>query len=187
MKTLAFLLSFAASVAAHGYVDNGTIGGTSYQFYQPYSDPYYSTPPQRISRAIQGNGPVTDVTYADLHAVWFKIAEGGRSGTSNTWADSSLMVAGNAGVKYTIPSCLKAGYYLVRHEIIALHSAYAYPGAQFYPGCHQLQVTGGGSTTPSNLVAFPGAYKGSDAGITYDAYKGEYQRACTGLLRNFPG
>lgn len=31
MKAVAFLLSFAASVAAHGYVDNGTIGGTSYQ------------------------------------------------------------------------------------------------------------------------------------------------------------
>lgn len=95
---------------------------------------------------------------------------------------SPLMVAGNAGVKYTIPSCLKAGYYLVRHEIIALHSAYAYPGAQFYPGCHQLKVTGGGSTTPSNLVAFPGAYKGSDAGITYDAYKGELEQADTRLL-----
>ena len=95
---------------------------------------------------------------------------------------SPLMVAGNAGVKYTIPSCLKAGYYLVRHEIIALHSAYAYPGAQFYPGCHQLKVTGGGSTTPSNLVAFPGAYKGSDAGITYDAYKGEYKSADNNTL-----
>lgn len=101
-----------------------------------------------------------------------------------TSPQSSLMVAGNAGVKYTIPSCLKAGYYLVRHEIIALHSAYAYPGAQFYPGCHQLKVTGGGSTTPSNLVAFPGAYKGSDAGITYDAYKGEFKSADTKTLRS---
>ncbi len=73
---------------------------------------------------------------------------------------------------YTIPSCLKAGFYLVRHEIIALHASWAYPGAQFYPGCHQLQVTGGGSTVPGSLVSFPGAYKGTDAGITYDAYKG---------------
>lgn len=83
------------------------------------------------------------------------------------------MTSGNAGAKYTIPSCLKAGYYLVRHEIIALHASYQYPGAQFYPGCHQLQVTGGGSTVPSSLVSFPGAYKGSDPGITYDAYKGK--------------
>jgi hypothetical protein len=82
-----------------------------------------------------------------------------------------MMVAGNAGYTYTIPSCLKKGYYLVRHEIIALHASYTYPGAQFYPGCHQLNVTGGGSTTPSALVAFPGAYAGSDPGITYDAYK----------------
>jgi hypothetical protein len=82
------------------------------------------------------------------------------------------MTAGTA-VQYTIPSCLANGYYLVRHETIALHSAYAYPGAQVYPGCHQLQVTGGGSARPSNLVSFPGAYKGSDPGITYDAYKGK--------------
>jgi hypothetical protein len=79
---------------------------------------------------------------------------------------------------YTIPSCLKKGFYLVRHEIIALHAAWQYPGAQFYPGCHQLNVTGGGSTVPSSLVAFPGAYKGTDAGITYDAYKGEFLFPC---------
>jgi hypothetical protein len=107
----------------------------------------------------------------ETDAVWFKIAEAGRTGTSTTWGDSPLMVAGNAGYQYTIPSCLKAGYYLVRHEIIALHAAYSYPGAQFYPGCHQLQVTGGGSTVPSSLVSFPGAYAATDPGITYDAYQ----------------
>lgn len=75
---------------------------------------------------------------------------------------------------YTIPPCLKKGFYLVRHEIIALHAAWTYPGAQFYPGCHQLNVTGGGSTVPSaNLVSFPGAYKPTDPGVTYDAYRGE--------------
>ncbi|KAF2179410.1 lytic polysaccharide monooxygenase [Zopfia rhizophila CBS 207.26] len=228
------LLGSVALVTAHGYVDNATIGGNVYQFYQPYQDPYMNPVPQRISRVIQGNGPVQDVTYSDLQcggdtvngiigskpaalhadaatgskvtlrwtlwpdshvgpvitymarcpdsgcdawvpgasAVWFKVAEEGRSGTSNTWGDTPLMKAGGAA-SYTIPSCLKAGYYLVRHEIIALHSAYSYPGAQFYPGCHQLKVTGSGSTTPSSLVAFPGAYKGSDPGITYDSYKAQ--------------
>lgn len=106
-------------------------------------------------------------------AVWFKIAEDGRDGTSDTWGDTPLMSNGNAGYSYTIPSCLAAGYYLVRHEIIALHAAYSYPGAQFYPGCHQLQVTSSGSTKPSNLVSFPGAYVGSDPGITYDAYQAQ--------------
>jgi hypothetical protein len=35
-----------------------------------------------------------------------------------------------------------------------------------------LKVSGGGSTSPSGLVAFPGAYKSADPGITVDAYKG---------------
>ncbi|KAL9076489.1 MAG: hypothetical protein Q9157_003617 [Trypethelium eluteriae] len=233
MKVLASVLASAALAAAHGYIDNGTIGGKEYEFYQPFTDPYTSPTPQRISRPVQGNGPVTDVTLLDLQcggytaggvvgsepaplhapaaagsvvmlhwtlwptshvgpvvtymarcpdtgcnefmpnktAVWFKIAQAGRTGTSDTWGDTPLMTSGNAGDQYTIPKCLKAGYYLVRQEIIALHSAYTYPGAQFYPGCHQLQVTGGGSTVPSNLVALPGAYAGSDPGITYDAYQ----------------
>jgi hypothetical protein len=82
------------------------------------------------------------------------------------------MKAGNAGVTYTIPSCLQSGFYLVRHELIALHASFAYPGAQFYPGCHQLEVTGSGTTIPTDLVSFPGAYGTSDPGIVYDAYKG---------------
>ena len=104
--------------------------------------------------------------------MWFKVQEEGRQGTSSTWAANALMVAGGS-VNYTIPACLAAGYYLVRHEIIALHSASTYPGAQFYPGCHQLKVTGSGTTKPSSgLVSFPGSYKASDPGVTYNAYVG---------------
>lgn len=106
-------------------------------------------------------------------AVWFKIKEEGREGTSDVWGDEPLKTAPNAGYEYTIPRCLKPGYYLVRNEIIALHAAWEYPGAQFYPGCHQLEVTGSGSTVPSDLVAFPGAYKATDPGIVYDAYKAQ--------------
>ncbi|TDZ40729.1 Polysaccharide monooxygenase Cel61a [Colletotrichum trifolii] len=233
--TVASLLGSAALVAAHGFVENATIGGEAYTFYQPYQDPYSSPAPERISRPIQGNGPVEDITSIDIQcggytaggvkgstpakleakvaagsevtlnwtlwpdshigpvitymakcpeagctdyqpgtdAVWFKVQEGGREGTSNTWAATPLMKAGNPGIKYTIPDCIAPGHYLVRHEIIALHAAYAYPGAQFYPGCHQLEVTGSGSTAPSGLVAFPGAYKETDAGIVFDAYKAQ--------------
>lgn len=42
MKYLAAVLSCAALAAAHGYVDNATIGGEEYEFYQPYTDPYTS-------------------------------------------------------------------------------------------------------------------------------------------------
>ncbi|KAH7308140.1 glycoside hydrolase [Stachybotrys elegans] len=233
MRPFLLLAAAVTSVSAHGYVDNATIAGQLYTFYQPYSDPYINPPVPRIARSIPGNGPVENVNLVDLQcngwsaggqvgsspaqlhapvaagstvnlrwtlwpdshvgpsvtymarcpdagcqswqpgsqAVWFKIQQQGREGTSSSWGASSLMVPGNRGVDYTIPGCLAPGYYLVRHELIALHSAYSYPGAQFYPGCHQLQVTGGGTTRPSNLVSFPGAYSGSDPGIRYDAYR----------------
>ena len=77
----------------------------------------------------------------------------------------------NGGYNYTIPACLKPGFYLVRHEILALHSAWAEGGAQFYPSCHQLQVSGDGGVVPSEgPVSFPGAYKKDDPGVFYSQY-----------------
>ncbi|KAH6675919.1 glycoside hydrolase [Halenospora varia] len=227
------LLAAATTVAAHGYVDNATIGGTFYQFYQPYGDQYMNPAPQRVSRKIPSNGPVLDVSTIDvqcggwspegkvgsapapLHApaaagsqvtlrwtawpdshrgpmitwmalcpsegcqnwlpgtspVWFKIKQEGRQGTSDVWATTPFMTVPNAGYTYTIPSCLKPGSYLVRHEIIALHSAWAVGEAQFYPSCHQLKVTGNGTKVPiTELVAFPGAYDKNDPGIFYNQW-----------------
>lgn len=82
------------------------------------------------------------------------------------------MTAGHS-YEYTIPSCIAAGDYIVRHEIIALHSAYSYPGAQFYPSCHQIRVTGGGSSDGGSKVAIPGVYKSTDPGVTYDMYQAQ--------------
>jgi hypothetical protein len=53
----------------------------------------------------------------------------------------------------------------MRNEHVALHTAQSQGGAQFYLSCGQLEVIGGGSTAPKNLVAFPGAYKATDPGI----------------------
>ncbi|KAH7374647.1 cellulose-growth-specific protein [Plectosphaerella cucumerina] len=233
MKFLSALLPFAPLVAAHGYVDKGVIGGQTIQFYQPYQDPYINPPPQRISRPVQGNGPIEDLTLIDvqcggwsaggiagsqpaaLHAtaaagsevtlywtqwpdshvgpaitymarcpdagcqnwlpgssaVWFKVHQDGlRSG--GTWGATPLMAANNAGYKFTIPQCLAPGSYLVRHELVALHAAWAYPGAQFYPSCFQVRVTGSGTARPSGLVSFPGAYKATDPGVVFDVYRG---------------
>jgi ABC-type phosphate transport system substrate-binding protein len=47
---------------------------------------------------------------------------------------------------------------------LALHGASSYPGAQFYMECAQINVTGGGSTSPAT-VSFPGAYSGTDPGV----------------------
>lgn len=51
-KALAVVLGLAASVAAHGYVQELTFGTTKYTGYLPYTDPYYSPPPPRIVRFV---------------------------------------------------------------------------------------------------------------------------------------
>ncbi|MCJ1442924.1 MAG: Esterase/lipase/thioesterase [Stictis urceolatum] len=68
-------------------------------------------------------------------AVWFKIHEAGKD-SSGTWATEPLETNPATPFKFTIPATLKPGNYLIRHEIIALHSAYTYPGAQFYPSTY---------------------------------------------------
>lgn len=72
---------------------------------------------------------------------------------------------GKTTIPVTIPACIAPGDYLMRSEQIALHVAQSTGGAQFYLSCGQLTVTGGGSTTPKDLAAFPGAYKATDPGI----------------------
>ncbi|KAF5354458.1 hypothetical protein D9758_012416 [Tetrapyrgos nigripes] len=102
-------------------------------------------------------------------AVWFKVAQTGKT-TDGKWAATDLLTASNSIYTFTIPKNLKAGQYIIRHEIIALHAAYTYPGAQVYPSCIQVQVTGSGSALPTSFVSFPGAYTASTPGIVYDAY-----------------
>ncbi|KAI0779646.1 glycoside hydrolase family 61 protein [Fomes fomentarius] len=104
-------------------------------------------------------------------AVWFKIAESGKT-ADGKWAATDGLYATNSIYTFTIPPKLKPGQYIVRHEIIALHAAFQYPGAQFYPSCIQIEVTGSGTALPtSGLVSFPGAYTPSTPGIVYDAYQ----------------
>jgi hypothetical protein len=94
-------------------------------------------------------------------AVWFKVYhEQPNFGSQLTWPSN-----GKSSFDVPIPSCIKAGNYLLRAEHIGLHVAQSSGAAQFYISCAQLQVTGGGSTEPPNKVAFPGAYKASDPGI----------------------
>ncbi|KAJ6448690.1 glycoside hydrolase family 61 protein I [Mycena sanguinolenta] len=107
------------------------------------------------------NAQQSDVTGLQ----WFKIYEDGLIAANQSWG-VDRMVANKGKVTFTIPSCIAAGQYLLRHEMIA---ATSYPGAQFYMECAQIQITGGGSTSPAT-VSFPGAYKGTDPGITVNIY-----------------
>ncbi|KAF8755251.1 hydrolase family 61 [Rhizoctonia solani] len=94
---------------------------------------------------------VPDATQESVTGLkWFKIAEDGKASA-------------------VIPKCIPSGNYFLRAEIVALHGASTYPGAQFYMGCAQINVTGGGNASPAT-VSFPGTYSGTDPGITVNIY-----------------
>ncbi|KAF6757592.1 glycosyl hydrolase family 61-domain-containing protein [Ephemerocybe angulata] len=97
---------------------------------------------------------------------WFKIYHDGLSG--GVWGVDRL-IQNKGKVTFTIPSCIPSGEYLMRVELIALHAAGSYPGAQFYMECAQLKISGGGNASPAT-VSFPGAYKGTDPGVTVNIY-----------------
>lgn len=61
---------------------------------------------------------------------WFKIAEDGVDSSGKWGVDRMIQ---NQGWQYfTMPQCIAPGNYLMRVELIALHSAYSAGGAQFY-------------------------------------------------------
>lgn len=94
--------------------------------------------------------------------VWFKIDQYG-----NKVGEYPPFTTNMVEFYTTIPAKLKPGNYLLRAEHIGLHIANA---PQFYIACAQLKVTGSGTGSPSSLVAFPGAYSKSDAGLTFNIY-----------------
>ncbi|KAJ5090720.1 Glycoside hydrolase family 61 [Penicillium argentinense] len=102
---------------------------------------------------------------------FFKIDAVGLVDGSNvpgTWATDKLINAGNRWT-VTIPSSISAGNYVMRHEIIALHSAGQENGAQNYPQCLNLKVTGGGSDEPEGTLGEK-LYTKSDKGILVNIY-----------------
>ncbi|KAG8914162.1 hypothetical protein FRC01_004194 [Tulasnella sp. 417] len=86
-------------------------------------------------------------------------------GSSIKWPSDNI-----TSFKFTIPSKLPAGDYLVRIEHIALHGASTFGGAQFYISCAQIKLISSGSTSPTNLVSIPGVYNGNEPGILINIY-----------------
>jgi hypothetical protein len=59
--------------------------------------------------------------------------------------------------------------YVLRHELIALHGAQD-GNAQFYPQCINLEVTGGGSASPSGGVPGTRIYQSAEPGVRFNLY-----------------
>lgn len=114
------------------------------------------------------NGPCETVDKTTLE--FFKIDGIGllSGGNPGTWA-SDVLIGNNNTWVVQIPQDLATGNYVLRHEIIALHSAEQADGAQNYPQCFNLAVTGSGSLQPSGVLATD-LYQETDPGILFNIY-----------------
>ncbi|KAI9158524.1 putative endo-beta-1,4-glucanase D [Paramyrothecium foliicola] len=110
---------------------------------------------------------------AGTGAIWTKIAEDGFDGKE--WAVDKIK-ANKGRNDFVLPASLKAGKYLLRQEIIAGHEADATydknpaRGAQFYPSCIQIDVSGTGSAVPDQGFDFNKDYTYADPGIQFNIY-----------------
>lgn len=107
--------------------------------------------------------PRDDCHSASLSSLrWFKIGERGlQSGTIELgdWYQKTFSRWDGEPSLWTerVPSGLRSGKYIVRHEIVSLHSANK---PQFYAECAHLEVGGGGVAEPGEeyLVRIPGVW-----------------------------
>ncbi|KAH6842963.1 glycosyl hydrolase family 61-domain-containing protein [Chaetomium sp. MPI-CAGE-AT-0009] len=102
---------------------------------------------------------------------FFKIAEAGLIDGTNApgvWASDKL-IANNNSWMVKIPAGIAPGNYVLRHEIIALHSAGQANGAQNYPQCFNLQITGSGTDKPAGVLGTK-LYTADEPGILANIY-----------------
>lgn len=120
-----------------------------------------------LTYAAPYTGDLQSVKKEDLK--WTKIdAHGYENGE---WA-AVKMIGQNNTWPITVPQNLAAGKYVFRHEIIALHAAGQENGAQNYPQCVNIEVTGSGTEKPEGVVGTK-LYTPTDPGILFDVYQGK--------------
>jgi hypothetical protein len=123
-----------------------------------------------ISYIASCEGECTSVDKTKLE--WVKFQQAGLAGKE--WVTDRFLKAGKTS-NATIPAALKAGNYVLRHEMIALHAAQN-GNAQFYPQCVNLKVSGTGQAVPKGGVRGTKLYRPKEPGVVYDLYKKEVSR-----------
>jgi len=84
-------------------------------------------------------------TFKTSSAKWFAIDKAGMN-ADGSYATDDLIAAG-ASWTTTIPFNIAPGEYLLRIELLALHSI---GSPQFYPSCSQIRVSGTGNDAPGD-------------------------------------
>jgi len=103
---------------------------------------------------------------------WFRIFYDGYS--DGSWGTQKL-IADNGLLRATVPSDIEEGYYLVRSEVLGMQNVQdtqpATINPQFFIGCAQIYVEGGGSSVPADTVSIPGYVDASTPAFAYNIYK----------------
>ncbi|KAJ0381317.1 hypothetical protein COL26b_000662 [Colletotrichum chrysophilum] len=114
--------------------------------------------------------PSDDCTDVDKTALEFvKIDEAGINFDTQEWAARTLVNNNNTWVT-TVPKSLAAGSYVFLRESIAVHGSLREGGAQNYPQCFNIEVTGSGTAEPKGVRAQE-LYTPTDPGILFNPYK----------------
>jgi lytic cellulose monooxygenase (C1-hydroxylating) len=116
------------------------------------------------------SSPTQDPTTVDF----FKINEDSYH-TETRLFGSEVLYKNNMTYTLQIPSNLKAGEYIIRHELVALHYATRELGPEFYISCLNVKVLGDGTAEPrkDDTVRFPGAYKPDNPYLNFNIYHHE--------------
>ncbi|TVY88650.1 Endoglucanase, partial [Lachnellula willkommii] len=122
---------------------------------------------KRCREAVVGEFKQVDKSTLEF----VKIDESGINFTTQEWA-AGVMIANNASWTSTVPKSLapgmyfmiilvharphgkngSTGHYVFRHETIACHGASTLGGAQNYPFCLNIDVTGSGTENPTGTL-----------------------------------
>lgn len=98
------------------------------------------------------------------------IADTPAPGQPGTYATDELIAAGSSWI-VTIPEDIAPGEVVLRHEIISLHVGYEPDGAQHYPQCINLIITGSGTDKLEGGTLGESLYKPTDPGIDINIYE----------------
>ncbi|KAL4914375.1 glycosyl hydrolase family 61-domain-containing protein [Aspergillus aurantiobrunneus] len=90
------------------------------------------------------------------------------SAVPGTWGDDQLIENNNSWM-LQIPESIAPGNYVLRHELIALHGAGTEGGAQNYPQCFNLEITGSGTDKPAGVLGTE-LYTLDEPGILVNIY-----------------
>ncbi|KAH0427514.1 glycosyl hydrolase family 61 [Colletotrichum camelliae] len=114
--------------------------------------------------------PGDDCINVDKTALEFvKIDEAGINFDTQEWAARAMVNNNNTWVT-TVPKSLAPRSYVFRHETIAVHGSFREGGAQNYPQCFNIDVTGSGTAEPKGVRAQE-LYTPTDPGILFNPYK----------------